>query len=516
MSFWRWAIGKNNSKAITEYMITHDFNKDFEYLVNRIFVQKTPTVFTRYGDGELALMVGKEIPSYSQACVQDKWTAPSKKTLLGKDLGNSLKNNDPEWFVGIPCDCCNPSAKNTYFYNLQELNVNVKNVTYANLFINGNYKKFKTFLNSIKEDVVVLANKEGKDKKYPFNVKQFISIEDDCVNFWQNEKDKFLEEIKQTVSNINETLFLISAGPMSEPIIDFLWSLNKTNRYIDIGSSLDEYTKGRITRPYMVESEEYSKRVCRMYLPKQKQNIAISLLTHNDIKYLAPCIESLLKSDILEHNIKLFCVDNNSTDETRKYLESINLEKKLIYNDTNEGIVIPRIKLHEEIKKENFDFLLELHADMVFPKKWINKLFSLDEDDVGILQPNIINATKIFSVEDLEEYIIKNGNRKVYDRCRQVHPWLIKLNKLDQIGGYYDKEFSPHECEDDDLVYRFLKNNLKIKTICDSIVVHYGGVTRHNVLPSCFSKNQQYFHNKHGVSVYDVVKLTQIHPAHQV
>jgi len=242
-------------------MITKNFISDFDYLVDRIFNKKIPTVFSRYADGELALMMGKEIPNYSQAYMEDKWNAPQGKTLLGKDLGNTLKNKDEEYFYGISCGCCDLNARNIIMANLFRAGVKTENITYSNLWINGNYKKFKLICENLKEDVVYIGNYIGKDKTYPFNIKQYFSIQDDCVNFWENNKSELLEELKQLLK-YNNTLFFISAGPMSEVIIDFLWNNNKSNRYVDVGSALDEYSKGRKTRPYMIESQPYYNKNC--------------------------------------------------------------------------------------------------------------------------------------------------------------------------------------------------------------------------------------------------------------
>jgi hypothetical protein len=63
--------------------------------------------------------------------------------------------------------------------------------------------------------------------------------------------------IDSIASQHTDTLFLVSAGPLSEAIIHRLYSKNPNNRYIDVGSSLDEIVHGKKTRPYMVEGTQY-------------------------------------------------------------------------------------------------------------------------------------------------------------------------------------------------------------------------------------------------------------------
>lgn len=239
--------------------ITQDFTEDFTYLADRVFYKKQPTAFVRYADGEMAIMLGKAIKGI------DNWYSPANKTLLGKDLIQTLKNNDKDWFVGISCSCCDESTKKILFDNLTlYANVPVSNITYSNLFVNGNYKKTFDLLNQINEKVVVIANKEGMDKKYPFDVIHFFSVEEQTVNNWESIKLELMENIHKNLLHYKDTLFLVSAGPLSEIIIDYLWKHNKTNRYIDIGSALDEFTKGRKTRPYMFANQPFYKQQCKL------------------------------------------------------------------------------------------------------------------------------------------------------------------------------------------------------------------------------------------------------------
>jgi hypothetical protein len=109
----------------------------------------------------------------------------------------------------------------------------------------------------------LIINKEGLNKTFPFEIETIFPIENDCVNFWESNKNDFVEKLRNTFAKYNNTLFLISAGPMSEVIIEELIKINETNRYIDVGSALDEFTKGRKTRPYMKEGEIYFTQICK-------------------------------------------------------------------------------------------------------------------------------------------------------------------------------------------------------------------------------------------------------------
>lgn len=248
----------------------------------------------------------------------------------------------------------------------------------------------------------------------------------------------------------------------------------------------------------------------------KKYNIAISLLCCNDENFLTPCLNSLLESDLSEHNLKLFCYDNNSNQNVKNIINSLPINKWVYSSNRNDGIVVPRIKIYEELSKENFDFLLEIHSDMIFPKIWIGKLLEIFEENVGILQPHIYvpRSLGVISLEFFEQKLPSLLNNIIYDRCRQNHPWLINTKIIDKVGGYYDKIFSPHECEDDDFIYRVLKNGYKVRSTGLSWVVHYGGSIRHSLLPSNLHKNKKLFEEKNNIKFDDFVKIFEIHPHH--
>jgi len=246
----------------------------------------------------------------------------------------------------------------------------------------------------------------------------------------------------------------------------------------------------------------------------KKYKIAISLVCHNDEYLLNYCINSLLKSDIINHNLKLFCYDNNSNENLKRFLNQIEMDKWIYSSESNEGIVIPRIKIYQEIIKENFDFILELHSDMLFPKKWLEPLIEIFDETTGIIQPHIFvpRSKGQISLEYFESKLPDLLSNNQYEKCRQNHPWLINTKIIDKIGGYYDEIFSPHECEDDDFVYRVLKNGFKIKSTGLSWVVHYGGSIRHKLLPSNLSRNKKLFSEKNNISFEDFVEMFEIHP----
>lgn len=232
------------------------FDEDFEYFWKRIFIDKIPTAFARYADGEAALIRGRPIGPDSMVARVDGWSAPDNQlTLLGLDLRKSIRRDYPNYFYAISCDCCD---KPTREFLLKI--VKTKNLTFANLWINGHYIEFKKRLSTITEEVFLVCNEKAIPSNFPFkaNIKP---IGTDCINFWKNNKKEFLESFT-SINGVTNPLVLVAAGPMSELIIDHLFTINSLGRYVDVGSALDEFIFGRKTREYMNSNSIFNERKC--------------------------------------------------------------------------------------------------------------------------------------------------------------------------------------------------------------------------------------------------------------
>lgn len=239
-----------------------DFIKDFDDAWDRI-QSNVPFAHTRYADGEICLMKGLPISHGSQATDVDKWTAPNKLTRLGKDLLGSLDCVDENYYYAISCDTSSKEDKNWLLNNIKQ---DRKYITFANLWINGNYNRFIDRVSGLKKGVTMLANQRGENSKYPFKVNDYMSFGDDCVNVWEDNWEEMLKILSSSFDRVSGETFFISVGPLSEVIIYYLWLTNPRNQYIDIGSCLDEFVHGRKTRPYMIEGSYYNKQICEMEL----------------------------------------------------------------------------------------------------------------------------------------------------------------------------------------------------------------------------------------------------------
>ena len=219
-----------------------------------------PMAYVRYADGEIALMQGRKVDHSSQAFNVDRWDSMGDGiTLLGKDIKETLYHTEPEWYYAISCNCCDPKGKE---WLLKEIKQPSENVTYSNLWINDNYKRFIKQSGEIKEPVYLIINKKGVDGMYPWDVSGFYPIEDNCVQYWESKKSIIIADMTTIAKSFNGMLYMISAGPLSEVLIHHLWIANPTNRYIDIGSATDEFVYLHKTRPFMMEGTQYFNKKC--------------------------------------------------------------------------------------------------------------------------------------------------------------------------------------------------------------------------------------------------------------
>jgi hypothetical protein len=238
------------------------FKDDFNDAWTRI-ESGIPFAHARYADGEIALSMGKGVGRGSQATEVDGWQAPNELTQLGKEILESLYHTEPNYYYAISCDTSSTSDKN---YLLSHIKQDKKYITFANLWINGNYNMFLEKIKSHRRPTIIIGNQHGENAKFPFEIENYLSFGNNCVETWEKYSDEIKDMLSDGFGAISDRTVFISVGPMSEAIIHHLWKINPTNQYVDIGSALDEYVHGRKTRPYMISGSFYNTQICEMEL----------------------------------------------------------------------------------------------------------------------------------------------------------------------------------------------------------------------------------------------------------
>jgi hypothetical protein len=239
-------------------MLTDSFRSDLEFILTKIR-KKENFAFTRTGDGELSIMANKFIDITSKANGEFKFDPLDKSDQFYRaELVKSYRYDHPEYYVGISCPCCEQTAKVKWMRET----VGTKNVTWANLFVNGNYDFFiENFIPEFKKrNVVMVCNKKSKIENLPFEVNESFLVGTNCYK----EDYEVVEQIKQYISenNIKNNIFILCAGPLSNILAYKLFDANKENTYLDCGSVFDPMMGLGRTRGYHRPGYYTKNKVC--------------------------------------------------------------------------------------------------------------------------------------------------------------------------------------------------------------------------------------------------------------
>jgi len=117
-------------------------------------------------------------------------------------------------------------------------------------------------------------------------------------------------------------------------------------------------------------------------LPK----ISVIIPVYNEEKYIAQCIESIVRSSYDKRKMEILFVDGGSTDRTveiiRKYQKKYSFIK-LLYNPKK---IVPSA-MNIGIRESKGDYIIRVDAHSKYPRDYFNKLIywhrKLDADNVG-------------------------------------------------------------------------------------------------------------------------------------
>jgi len=227
------------------------FDGDFNFVMDCIRNKKNISI-SRYGDGELIIIEGTAINLLNKGVGEFEFDPNNNIYKQSqKLLAESFTYHDETYFVGVACKCCVGDER--FNYMKTKSTQKESNLTWANIFVNSNYKRFTNeFLPELKNrDVVVVCHEKSDTNNLPFNVKNG-NIFKVKTNAWLHDLN-LINNLKNyiTENNITNHVFLISAGPFANILVHQLHSFNKNNTYLDIGSTMDGYFKLPLTRKYL-------------------------------------------------------------------------------------------------------------------------------------------------------------------------------------------------------------------------------------------------------------------------
>lgn len=379
--------------------------------------------FMRNADGERAIMMGKSV-----AAQEGNWVLPNYVSKLGQDILKSLDITDPRAYYAISCPCCDREAY--YWYSSR---IKTKNTTFANMWINKNFRRFKDTFETISRDAVLIANFRAEGKPIGnLNILKHYQINDDCISFWKNEAPKMIANIKKDFGDRENLLFVVSAGPMSGPIIAELFKNNPNNCYVDFGSSIDIYYRGKITRPYMKKGHKYAERNCWMHKPEDIcLDVSVVLSTYKRIENLESQLEAIQNQSLKPKEILLF-QDGIGGDEKIEIPQSL-LEKfdKVKISEINVGCW-GRFDFAQNAESK---YVCLFDDDTIPGQRWLENCYANMSEKEGLYGTIgiVMKAPQNYPFKDYARIGWSNPSKKRKEVDFVGHSWFFKKEWLEYL-----------------------------------------------------------------------------------
>ncbi|MBR3252632.1 glycosyltransferase family 2 protein [Candidatus Saccharibacteria bacterium] len=136
-------------------------------------------------------------------------------------------------------------------------------------------------------------------------------------------------------------------------------------------------------------------------------NVSMSIVTYNSADEIEGVLDSLAKSNLGGIDLKVYVVDNNSTDNTTAIIKEKYPEVVLIENEKNLGFGAAH---NVAINMADSEYHIIVNPDIVFLKNTLQDLASYvsENPDAVIVTPKILNND-----EELSEQFLPKKNPKI-------------------------------------------------------------------------------------------------------
>ena len=218
------------------------------------------------------------------------------------------------------------------------------------------------------------------------------------------------------------------------------------------------------------------------YKPVMKD---ILIVSHNNLVYLKPCIESIRKNT---ENYQIYVWDNASNNEVQEYL-SHQQDLKVVRSDKNLGFIIPNNRL---IERCNNPYVILLNDDTEVYPNW-------DKILIGFLQKT--NSAQVGYCGGIIDENGKGTKFNFGEKIDYVTGWCFAIPKCiyKKYGLFDEANLQFAYCEDADFSLRLKENHEKIYALHCGLVHHHENKTVQNVdfdVKSSFEKNHKYIKHR--------------------
>uniref|UniRef100_A0A6C0K9N4 Glycosyltransferase 2-like domain-containing protein n=1 Tax=viral metagenome TaxID=1070528 RepID=A0A6C0K9N4_9ZZZZ len=453
---------------------------------------KTPFGLIRPSDGEYAILMNRTLKN----CDDWTWRAGG---VLREQLAESVRTINPNLYIGIPCNSCNKSwnCTNEIYTNfLEKFHVPPPQITYANIFMNSNWAKWTEFIRNYPGGFYLVGS-GGSAETTTLQIKGKHAISATLVNSWDTDGESETSRLLEFISELRGDLICFAAGPLSKVWIPLCMKRNPANMYVDVGASLDVFTKGATNRMYTNPSHPFAKETCVFRQKPAKRLVYFCVFFKEDyIQLLKLLLTSLIyfsktdgidflvftsedfksKIEILGHQIGLSIqfhfMECNSTHEASSSklrifdYPSIDSYETILYLDTD---IIIQGDITQILNNRLDDLVYAIPEGRIGHEFWGGTLFNLDTVDPNtegmnagvILFKNSETTCKIFKAA-LDHIETTKRDGKVVPLCLE-QPFLnfhaySKCNKTllqKYVALYKDKPPAPHSLPTDISICHF-------------------------------------------------------------
>ncbi len=255
--------------------------------------------------------------------------------------------------------------------------------------------------------------------------------------------------------------------------------------------------------------------------------LSIIIVNYNVKYFLEQCLYSVLKA-VENINAEIIVADNNSTDDSKNFLEGRFCGVKFIWNTTNIGFAKAN---NAALKIARGEFILFLNPDTIVPEDCFLKCISFfkSQPGAGALGIHMIDGSGKFLKESKRSFpspfisLYKfSGLASLFPKTKpfaKYHLGYLNENEnhevdvlagaflmskkqiIDELGGFDESYFMYGE--DVDLSYKIQKAGFKNFYFADSTIIHFKGEsTKKGSLNyvRMFYKAMSIFVNKHYAS----------------
>lgn len=274
--------------------------------------------------------------------------------------------------------------------------------------------------------------------------------------------------------------------------------------------SLIEQRK-RVAQPQTWESryKQIESELARSY-----RRASIIIVTYNNLPLTRLCLESLFRNTDYP-NYEVIVVDNNSSDETPRYLSKLNRlydNLKIILNETNFGFAKAN---NLGIRESSGDYIVLLNNDTITPRGWLSRLLKhLDDPKIGIVGPmtNFVGNEAKAQVNyktwaEMEEFA-QDHTWKNHERIADIHMLAMfclamRRDAFEEIGEL-DERFGIGMFEDDDYSMRAKQKGYRVVCAADAFTHHFGQAAFGKLIRTghydhIFNENREKFERKWNV-----------------